>query len=91
MDFENHHFLYFFEKRKNTKKNRKVKLSLSYNDFHCFQLMGFAHVRFSLFDSPKKSFKKLTCEKNNVSFPPATFTRGSYTENSVIPMDYAKD
>ena len=70
MDLENHHFSYFFKKRKNTYINRKVKLSISYKDFHCFELMGFAHVRFSPFDFSKKSFKKLTCEKTRISEKP---------------------
>ena len=70
MDFENHHVSYLFQKRKNTYMNRKVELSISYKDFHCFELMGFAHVRFSPFDFSKKSFKKLTCEKTRISKKP---------------------
>ena len=67
MDLENYHFSYFFKRRKNTNINRKVKLSISYKDFHCFELMGFAHIRFSPFDVSKKSFKKLTSEKTRIS------------------------
>ena len=63
MDLENHHFSCFFKKRKNTYTKRKVKLSISYKDFHCFELMGFAHARFLSFDFSKKSIEKLTCEK----------------------------
>ena len=64
MDLENHHFSHFFKTRKNAYKNTKVKLSISYKDFHCFELMGFAHVRFLPFKFSKKSLNKLTCEKN---------------------------
>ena len=67
MDFENHHFSYFFKKRKNTYTNRKVKISISYKDFHCFELMGFAHVRFLPFAFSKKLLKKLTCDKTRIS------------------------
>ena len=67
MDLENHHFSHFFKKRKNTYKNRKVKLSISYKAFHCFEPMGFAHVRFFPSDFSKKSLKKLTCEKTRIS------------------------
>ena len=70
MDFENHHFSYFFKKRKNTYTNRKVKLSISYGDFHCFELMGFAQVRFLPPDFSKKTLKKLTCEKTHISVNP---------------------
>ena len=45
----------------------KVKLLISDKDFHCFEPMGFAHVRFFPFDFSKKSFKKLTCEKTRIS------------------------
>ena len=65
MDFENHHFSYFFEKQKKVDLNRKVKLSISQKDFHCFELMGFANARFLPFDFSKKSLKKHTCEKTN--------------------------
>ena len=67
MDIENHHFSCFFKKQKNTYTNRKVKLSISYKDFHCFELMGFAHVRFVPFQLSKKSKKKQTCEKTRIS------------------------
>ena len=70
MDFENHHFLYFFEKQKNTKKNRKAKLSLSYKDFHCFQLMGFTSDRVSSDFLVQKSPKKHTREKRHFSGKP---------------------
>ena len=70
MDFENHHFSHFFKKGKNTYKNTKVKLSISYKDFHCFELMGFAHVRFLPFKFSNKSLKKLTCEKTRISENP---------------------
>ena len=66
MELENYSVLYF-PKNENAYINRKVKLSISYKDFHCFELMGFAHIRFSLFDVSKKSFKKLTCEKTRFS------------------------
>ena len=64
MDLENHHFLYFFEKQKNTYTERKVKLSISYKDFHCFELMGFAHVRFLPFKFLKKSKKNKHAKKH---------------------------
>ena len=67
MDLDNHHFSYIFKKRKNTYAKRKVKLSISYKDFHCFQVMGFAHLRFLPFNFSKKSVKKLTCEKTRIS------------------------
>ena len=70
MDLENHHFSHFFKKGKNTYKNTKVKLSISYKDFHCFQLMGFAHLHFSPFNFSKKLVKKLTCEKTRISENP---------------------
>ena len=70
MDLENHHFSHFFRKRKNTYTNRKVKLSISYKDVHCFEPMGFAHVRFLPFDLSKKSLKKITCEKTRISENP---------------------
>ena len=41
-----------------------MKLSISYGDFHCFELMGFAHVRFPPFDFSNHSFRKLTDEKH---------------------------
>ena len=67
MDFENHHFSYFFEKQKKTYLNRKVKLSISHKDFHCFEPMGFSHVRVSSnFFSPKTQ-KKHTREKTYFS------------------------
>ena len=47
--------------------NREVKLSISYKDFHCFELMGFAHVRFSPFDLFKEIVQKLTCDKTRIS------------------------
>ena len=64
MDLENHHFSYFFKQRKNAYINRKVKLSISYKDFHCFEPMGFAHVRFFPFDFSKKSLKNTHLRKN---------------------------
>ena len=71
MDFEHIHFSYFFKKRTNIYIyiNRKVKLSISYKDFHCFEPMGFAHVRFSsnfLFQKTQKNTltKKTTFQKN---------------------------
>ena len=67
MDLTNYHVSYCFEKLKNAYINRKVKLSILYRDFHCFEPMGFAHVRFFLFDFSKKSLNKLTCEKTHIS------------------------
>ena len=69
MDFENHHFSYFFKKRKNTYTSRKVKLSISYKDFHCFELMGFSCVRVSSIFF-QQTQKKHTREKTYVSEKP---------------------
>ena len=60
MDFENHHCLYL--EKKNTK--RTVKLSIAYKDFHCFEPMGFAHVRFLPFTVSKKIVKQTHLRKN---------------------------
>ena len=65
MDLGNHHLVYVFEQRKNTNTNRKLKVSISYKDFNCFEPMGFAHVHFFPFDFSNHSFKKLTSEKRH--------------------------
>ena len=67
MDLGSHVFSYFFKKRKNAYETRKAELSLSYGDFQCFELMGFAHVRFSALNFPKKSLKKRICENTRIS------------------------
>ena len=46
MAIEIHHCSNFFKKQKKAYGNRKAKLSISYKIFNCFELMGFAHVRF---------------------------------------------
>ena len=67
MDFGNHHFSYFFNKQQNAYENRKAKLSLSCKDINCFELMGFAHVRFSPFNFSKESLKKRICKNTRIS------------------------
>ena len=67
MDLENHNVSSFFKKRKNAYETRKAESSLSYKDFHCFELMGFAHVRFSALNFPKKSLKTHICENTRIS------------------------
>ena len=57
-------------KQKSTYTNRAVKLSISHKDYNCFEPMGFAHVRFSPFDSSDNSFKNLTCAKTRISENP---------------------
>ena len=58
MDIENQFVSYVFKKQKNAYEHR--------NDFHCHELIGFAHVRFSPFDFSKKSFKKRICENTRI-------------------------
>ena len=67
MDLGYHQFSYFFKKRKNAFETRKTKLSLSYEDFHCFELMGGTHVRFPPFNFSKKSLKKRICKNTRIS------------------------
>ena len=67
MDLGNHIFSYFFKKRKAAYENRKAKSALSYKDFHCFELMGFACVHFSPFIVSKKSLKTRICKNTRIS------------------------
>ena len=55
MDVEYHHFSYVFQKTKKRVRNSKSRIVTFVQDFHCFELIGFAHVRFSALNFPKKS------------------------------------
>ena len=70
MDFKNHHLSHFFKKHKNAYETLKAESSLLYKDFHCFELMGFAYVRFSPFNFSKKSLKKRICKNTRISKKP---------------------
>ncbi len=70
MDLENHYFSYCFKKTKNAYENRKAKSSLSYKDFNCCELMGFAYVRFYHCKFSKKSLNKRISKNTRISKNP---------------------
>ena len=55
MDLGHHYSLYLFKKSKSADTNKKSENVNFVKDFHCFELMGFAHVCFLPFEFSKAS------------------------------------